>query len=609
MKISLAVAFALVMSPLLATSQQPPPLQLNTPYHCGNNIIVVVRHCEMRNGTEMCSLVKGPVNGPLGDEISMPKAQAAAIGLICPPGAAGTAQTVGKGTSNGKSFNPPYLAEMPSVDRVLGGMKTNDPHETALRQVWAFYELGEIIKTLSGDREFRGLLPDEQKILGEYQVAQYRVGQEADKAFPNNQPSGDLTYHFARWDPRFGYKGINIWQFFSEGLQQQFAQIVGKDNARYAAMRAEQKRIAAQGVSATPSSVPAAQQGMRNDAGSVAARRCIESGRSELECMGEGLKVGVNDLMGGDLIASVTGQTAAKGLRLSGAYSSTSGKTIRLAFSQEKVFTGCGGLDPVGFPYEVSRTGNQILVKIPISPQPLVVSFRPDGTISGPADVAVTGLVVKGAGGGSAAPGYQAQTHTETRERQVDAAEASNYAGTDAVHQNGMEYSVSEQVTSTTYAPTPVANYRLPPMESKTERCTVGVMQGKSSYGTMTDTLTQLVNPSAKKGPEVPPGLRLAGTYAGPSGLRIEFREDLATVECGEAHVAEPYALQDAGGQISVKIQNGATPFMLSLQPNGTLVGSGSIDVAGRVVTGSTQNALTYASRNARCTIGMLALN
>src|ERR1051325_9392333 len=102
----ITVLLSLCISVSLAGGQQSPPLQLNTPYHCGNNIIVVVRHCEMRNGTEMCSLVKGPVNGPLGDEISMPKAQAAAIGLICPPGAAGTAQTVGKGTSNGKSFNP-----------------------------------------------------------------------------------------------------------------------------------------------------------------------------------------------------------------------------------------------------------------------------------------------------------------------------------------------------------------------------------------------------------------------------------------------------------------------------------------------------------------------
>jgi hypothetical protein len=610
MKIHLVIVFAFMMVLCLAGGQQPPPLQLNTPYQCGNNIIVVVKHCEMRNGAETCSLVKGPANGPLGDEISLPKAQAAAIGLICLPQGGPPQSTKGVTSANGRSFNPPYLAEMPPVDRVIAAMKTNDPHETALRQVWAFYELGEIIKTLSGDREFRGLLPDEQKVLGEYEVAQYKVGQETGKAFPNNPPSGDLTYHFARWDPRFGYKGINIWQFFSDGVQQQFAQIVGKDNARYAAMRAEQKRIAAQGMSANPSNVPAAQQGMRNDAGSVAARRCIESGRSELECMGEGLKVGVNDLMGGDLVASVTGQTPAKGLRLSGAYSNTTGKSLHLAFSQENAFTGCGGLDPVGLPYEVSRTGNQILVKVSISPQPLVVAFRPDGTLAGPSDVAVTGLVPVGSGGGgSSAQGYQAQTHTETRERQIDAAEAHNYQGTDAVHQNGMEYSVSEQVTSTTYETVPVKIYQLPPMTSKTERCTVGVMQGKSSYGTVPEALTQLVNPSAKKGPVVPPGLRLAGAYAGQSGLRIEFREDLATVECGEAHVAESYVVQNVSGQISVKVQNGATSFTLNLQPNGSLIGSGAIDVAGRIVTGSTDNALTYAARNARCAIGTLTVN
>jgi hypothetical protein len=94
--------------------------------------------------------------------------------------------------------------------------------------------------------------------------------------------------------------------------------------------------------------------------------------------------------------------------------------------------------------------------------------------------------------------------------------------------------------------------------------------------------------------------------YASQGGLRIEFREDSATVECGEAHVAEAYAVQDNGGHISVRIQNGANPIALSLQPNGSLVGSGVIDVAGRVVTGSTEDALTYAARNARCAIGTL---
>jgi hypothetical protein len=94
-----------------ARAQQPPPLQLNVPYHCANNIIVVVKHCEMRNGTEVCSLVKGPRNGPLGDEISVPKAQAAGIGLICPLQSAGQAANKPAQSASGNMFSPPISAK------------------------------------------------------------------------------------------------------------------------------------------------------------------------------------------------------------------------------------------------------------------------------------------------------------------------------------------------------------------------------------------------------------------------------------------------------------------------------------------------------------------
>ncbi len=609
------VAFLIAVGAIAtaAAAQQPPPLQLNVPYHCPDNAIVVVKHCEVRGGTEVCSLVKGVPNGPLGDEISMPKAQAAALGLICTTqGASPSSQTATRPSANGTIFNPPYLGEMPSVDRVLAAMKTSDARETAVHQFWAFYELTEVIKTLSGNREFArtGMLPDEQKIMGEYQVAQYKVGQEADKAFPNNKPSEDLTYHFSRWDPKFGYKGIDIWQFFSQGLQAQFAQIVGKDNSRYAALRAEQKRVAAQGVSANPQAgVPEVQQGMKNDPGRLAMRRCVESGRSELECLGEGMKVGLKDLAGGDIVSNITGEKPAQGLRLTGAYSSSSGNKLRIAFSQDKAIVNCGSLNSAPYTYSVERTANQISIQIPISPKPILLAFRTDNTLAGPSDVVVNGLVPIGHGGVSAGttnPGYQEQTHTATRERQIDAAEAQNYAGTDAVHQNGMEYSVTEQVSTTTYEPAPVAHYQPAPMAPKTERCTAGIMQGNSNSGSIGEALTQIVDPSVKKKADVPPGLRLAGMYAGQTGLRIEFREDSATVECGEAHVAEPYVVQHANGQIAIRIQHSAAPFTLSLLPNGTLVGSGAIDVAGRVVTGSNANALTYASRSARCSVGTL---
>jgi hypothetical protein len=600
-----ALLLSVVMWAFPGIAQQPPALQLNVPYHCGNNIIVVVKHCEQRNGTDLCSLVKGPANGPLGDEISMPRAQAAAIGLLCPPQGGSASQTAknGAAVANGRTFNPPYLSDMPAPARILAEIKGKDAEDTGERQMGAFVALVKIMDDMAwglghryvNDADTRALTPDERQIRLAYQTAY------ADLWHKVTNKEGHV------YDHDRDLRNELLAKFFSENFRAQYFQ---SDKNAAAGYKAFQDKMYAPGVSASSQpGVPGVQQGMRNDAGSVAARRCLESGRSELECIGEGLKVGLNDLTGGNLVSNITGETAAQGLRLSGAYSGPTGNKLHIEFGQEKAGVSCGPLLLVQLPYVVERTANEILVKIPINPKPLVVTFRADGTLAGPAEIAVNGLVPVGHGGsgGTSAPGYEAQTHTTTQERQIDAAEARNYEGTDAVHQNGMDYSVSEQVTTTTYEPaTPVANYHVAPLAPRTERCAVGTMQGRSSSGTAGEALTQMLDPSAKKKAPVPPGLRLAGMYAGQSGFRIEFREDSATVECGEAHVAGAYAVQDNAGQISVRIQNGATPFALSLQPNGTLTGSGTVDVAGRVVTGSSGDNINYASRNARCAIGTL---
>ena len=211
--------------------------------------------CERQAGKEYCE-IKVEQNGKLAfKDVDLRERVVAGVKSCTtqaanPPSiraAAKSAATI----ANGKSFNPAYLNEMPSVDRVKEAMTTNDPHETALRQIWAFYELMEVVKVLSGPREFARpvMLPDEQKILVEYQHSsiQHQPGGRQSFSEQQTQPK-TLTYHFSRWDTKFGFKGVNIWQFFSEGLQSQFAQIVGADNARYAAKRAEEKRVASRGV-------------------------------------------------------------------------------------------------------------------------------------------------------------------------------------------------------------------------------------------------------------------------------------------------------------------------------------------------------------------------
>ena len=130
-----------------------------------------------------------------------------------------------------QALNPPYLSEMPSVDRVTSAMRVADPRETALRQMGAFYQLIEVIKTLSGSREFRGFTPDEGRIIGAYDVAHYNVAQAADKSFPgpaggSSKFSEQTPYRYGRWDPRFGVEGIQTFKtFLSPGLKAEFDKI------------------------------------------------------------------------------------------------------------------------------------------------------------------------------------------------------------------------------------------------------------------------------------------------------------------------------------------------------------------------------------------------
>src|SRR5262249_53161813 len=404
MRIHVIVVLPFVMLSSSARAQQAPPLQLNAPYRCENNMVVVIKHCEMRNGNDMCSMVKGPANGQLGDEITLPRAQAAAIGLICQPPGAGHQQSGAKGAPPANAnLNPPYLSGMPSTDLVKREIQGKDATDTLARQVAVFNLLPTIIQRfMLADGKRYGLTPDEAKISAEYGRAAYDLEQGYKKTHTAAEAQAFSQLH-GRYELDSALDREMHLKLFSPAFLQQLGYADKTRNQAYQAHLGQERRAGEE----AKAQANVAQNGspfVRNDPGTLAARRCVESGRSELECMGEGLKVGVNDLMGGDLIATVTGQTAAKGLRLSGAYSSPSGRTIHPAFSQEKVFTGCGGLDPVGFPYEVSRAGNQILVKVSLSPQPLVVAFGPDGTLAGPSDVAVTGLVPVGScGGGSSA--------------------------------------------------------------------------------------------------------------------------------------------------------------------------------------------------------------
>jgi hypothetical protein len=573
------------------TAQSSSDLQLNTPYQCPGGLTLTVFQCQRQQGQEYC-FVRAEQNGKFITQVPKPRAEAA---------------TQLKACQAGTPFNPPYIAEFPSAYRVVQGMNIGKPAENVRRAIGAFYQLSEVILVLAGQR---APTPDEQKLLNDYSRISTVLAQGAAQKFPNEE--FDLAanpYRYSRSDPKFGFEGIPVWTtFLSPGLEAQFAQLVGGNDPRYQAAVEQEKQKALHQVQADVQTAQAAQSeaNMPKDAGSVEIRRCLESGRSETECLGKGLKTGMDELTGG-LMSSIDKATAPPpGLRLSGNFS---GSGFGISFDDKIATVYCGTLQPVLAAYQVER-GPQIAVRVGINPKPLAVTLRPDGKLSGPGPIQVAGVVPAGGGVGSGPAGpsasaYELHSPTTTQEKQISAAEVPQYSA-DQVHQNGMEHSATTTQAANIGSDTSWAKPRpAVPMVAKTEHCNVTTLAGTPVTKTSA-AVSQLIGSSPGKVSTIPLGLRMYGTY-GNQGLKIDFEGDLATLECGRARAAEPYTVENAAGHITIHVQNEGAPFSLTFQPDGTLAGTGGIDVSGKVLTGHNGNQMTYAPVSGRCALGSLA--
>src|SRR6202035_1955922 len=84
----------------------------------------------------------------------------------------------------GQALNPPYLREMPPVERVLSDYQTADAAEMAARQMGALLQLKKMIEDAAGPRFFdrrTGLTPDETRICQDYYTAYYRISQSKEE--------------------------------------------------------------------------------------------------------------------------------------------------------------------------------------------------------------------------------------------------------------------------------------------------------------------------------------------------------------------------------------------------------------------------------------------
>ena len=574
-------------------------------YHCTNGFVLTISKCDKFQGVDACWFKvenKGQVlvdtPGSVSGAVKMVRACGGDMSVVPSEEEVEQArrrlQAIAPPSAANRPMDPAYLADMPSVDRVKNEIKGSDPTDTLARQVAVFTSLGQFVNRIKSSRSIRApYTPDEQNVMNAYRLASYQITQQYESSHTPEEAKAFTSMH---WKYEMG--DADKWAHELMGNQANAAYGGAMRDLSASAkkhyddeMRTYNDAVAKQKEAANnPGGRP--EDHYAKDPGSVAARHCLESGRSEMECLQEGMKVGMNDLMGGDMQEAIIGKTPT-GLRLTGVYS-TGG--FGLNFRQDLVYVVCGTLNPEPRTYTVNRSGMQVSVTIPITTPPLVLSYNADGSLGGGGrTIAVAGEVPAGGGGTT----YQAQTTTTTTQRQLDPGEEREYSA-DQLHQNGGQFSVDQQTTSTSWTPT----FHRAPTVPKTERCTVGTLPaGGESIKTAT-ILTQVLGSKASKSANSAPGLRLNGKYEVPGGLKIEFRDDSATLECGESFNSEGYEVVRENGQMVVKFQNNTGPLSLVLQPNNNLTGSGDVEVTGRKAIQATGGGVGYLPRSARCALG-----
>lgn len=257
---------------------------------------------------------------------------------------------------------------------------------------------------------------------------------------------------------------------------------------------------------------------------------------------------------------------------MGGTYTAATGLAIAFTTTHANL-SRCGTLEPDTRTYAVTRRGNQLQVEIQNTPAPLVLLLGPNSTFTGPAAFAVAGKVIIG---------Y-------------------NSSWVETLAADG------------TVVPGSGREERTPIYEARTERCNFASLRATAPAQAETSVLGLLSGgldgqaADARSGfAEAPAGLRMSGTYAEAGGLQVEFRTTTTVIDCGDAHARRTYAVENLTDRLVITVRNGTVPLTLTLRPDGTLSGSGTAEVAGRILTGMTDSGATFTPLTTRCAVGVL---
>ena len=299
-----------------------------------------------------------------------------------------------------------------------------------------------------------------------------------------------------------------------------------------------------------------------DDPGQLAIRRCAEPGGTMLGCIGTGMGTDMGGMMGVNL--STLGHSYKARLVIFGTYTAASG--LSFGFSDSSVnIGGCGRMVQGAHNYTVTAAGGKYTLNIANTPQPLIVALGPDGRIAGPAAQDITGQQVTG---------YNVVTNLRTG---MEVSRTPIY-GPITVHCN--------VGTLTPGPPTDPS-----PASASVASGIITVMQNLTGTASST-TQQQLL---------LPPGPRMAGTFGGSGGLRIQFSDANAVIDCAQAHVRIAYEVANQAGGAVIRLQNGSNPFSLKVQSDGSLAVAGTVTVNGKLMIGMRGSDPVFNPTTATC--------
>ncbi len=470
-----------------------------------------------------------------------------------------------------QAANSDYTVDLPSVDRVKAEIKGSDPTDTLARQVAVFTYLQSYVDRIKYNRTVRGpYTPGETRVITAYNQAAYQISQDyanshtpdEAKAFERLHGQYEMNSAFYDdWSKRLiGKQSAAAYKGAEAGLAATQQAHVAQEQKQY------QEGVAAQQAGAS---------GTSNDPTSVATRRCLELGGDSTACLGKGLMNGILGLAGMDSgsMAAVFG-AGRSGVVLSGTYR---GPVTSIDFSADSAaIQKCGTLVNAGGPYTIHKSPNGLEVIFQNDPHSIQLSMRPDGSLVGPGNVDVTGQIITG-------------YHTVTSTQMINGARA-------APNQcNGPCQTISQ----------------VPDYAPKTERCSIASFappppnppasaagsQDAGIFGALTSMMSTVA-------PVSEPGLRMEGKYSSSSGLLLDFGGDAVTLDCGTAHVKQPYTVENSATQLVIHVNNNGGPFTLTVAADSTLHGSGSTTVNGRLVSGMNGDNVTFTPRSQQCNVG-----